>query len=87
MRPFGPEVMALCTSGIAKGRNIAVALQALLVEVHRQGDVDGNDQLQVDGCVCASAGPAAAAARNSNSAPRQKASVFRISRAWPAVSH
>ena len=33
---------------VAEGGDITVPLQALLVEVHRQGDIDGDDQLQVD---------------------------------------
>ena len=48
MRPLGPEVMALCTSGSRKRHDVAVALQALLVEVHRQRHVDGDDELEVD---------------------------------------
>ena len=63
---------------IAEGRDVAVALQALLVEVHRQGDVDGDHELQVDGeslgqdCV---AGHMAAAA--STAAQRQKPQHYR----------
>ena len=34
---------------ITKGRDIALALQLLLADVHRQGDIDGNDEFQVYG--------------------------------------
>ena len=34
---------------IAEGRDIALPLQALLVGVHGQRDVDGEDQLEIDG--------------------------------------
>ena len=37
---------------VAKGADVAIALQALLVEVHGEGDVDGDHQLQVDPGLC-----------------------------------
>ena len=46
VRPRGDGLLHL---GIAQGLHVAVALQALLVHVHGQRHVHGQDQLEVDG--------------------------------------
>ena len=71
--------------GVAERHDVAVALQALLVEVHRQRHVDGDDELEVDGGLGERGAELQPSRHATNAVQRQKRSIFKDKAIMPAT--